>query len=102
MRRAATSSGGKVAEIASAWTRRRWLSSRLSLAATAFSTLAGVDTLAEKIDQRRQRMAVGTRAEVQRHAVLEDRTREREHVVDRRRQPSLQQRAGTRRLHQGL
>ena len=56
----------------------------------------------ELADHRRDRLAVGARREGQRHAVLEDRLGEREHVVDRGREAAVEQRAGAHREHQRL
>src|SRR5262249_20558058 len=56
----------------------------------------------EPADHARDGLAVGTRREGERHAVLEDRLGERDHVVDRGRVASLDERAGAHREHQRL
>ena len=47
-------------------------------------------------------LAFGARGEGQRHAVLEHRLGQLEHVVDRRREAAVEQRAGAHRQHQRL
>src|SRR5258706_15010770 len=58
--------------------------------------------LAKTVDHLRNCRALGTRREVERHAVAQDRMRQRDDIVDRRSKAPFEQCPGPDREHEGL
>src|SRR3977135_2274233 len=85
-----------------AWPLARWVALISCPAARRAAAIGLSDARLELADHGLAALAVGARRKGERHAVLEDRLGHVHDVVDRGRQPPVEERAGAHHQHQGL
>src|SRR5712671_5936311 len=102
MRRASRMRRGMDSASERAWPPARWVALISCFAARRGAAIRSSDARLELADHGFDALAIGARRKGERHAVLEDRLGHVHDVVDRRRQPPVEERAGAHHQHQGL